>query len=281
MDPMLAEAMQVAVEAAHAAGQVLCDMLETASVREKAPKDLVTDADVAAQNEIQQRIAAVFPTHSFLGEESSDQPVTPATAHVEPWRWVVDPLDGTVNFVHRLPNFAVSIALMNRDTTVLGVVFDPMAKEMYAATLGGGATINGKPLRSSLCTKLNAALVAASFPPNIQRGSVEVEQFIEILIQSQSVRRLGSAALNLCYVGHGRLDGYWASCLKVWDVAAGALIADEAGAVLRKQNGDIFDPWLDELIATSTQELHGELRDCLDSVRVHFSNQAGILRKTT
>lgn len=259
--------MQIATDAAQSAGEILCEMLETAAVKEKSPKDLVTDADIAAQQCIENRILAAFPTHHFLGEESSISTVHRTAMSQEDWLWVVDPLDGTVNYVHRLPNFAVSIALMNCGKSVLGVVFDPMANEMYAASLGHGATVNGRKLQCSGCAKLYSALIAASFPPQIQRDSVEIAQFVEVLVRSQSVRRLGSAALNLCYVAQGRLDAYWAGFLKVWDIAAGSLIATEAGSILTKQNGRPFDPWDGELMATGSESLSRELGDCLESVR--------------
>ncbi len=266
MDSFLTNAMGVATQAAEAAGGILREMLETAAVREKAPKDLVTDADIAAQKCIEERILAVFPSHHFLGEESLLSHRDRIALAKEEWLWVVDPLDGTVNYVHRMPNFAVSIALMNRGKTVLGVVFDPMARELYAARIGGGATLNGKRIQSSECHRLESALVAASFPPQVQRESVEVAQFIEVLVRSQSVRRLGSAALNLCYVSQGRLDAYWAGFLKVWDIAAGALIATESGATIKKKNGEEFDPWDGELVAAGSDSLCQELSDCLESV---------------
>lgn len=266
MEKLLDTAMLVAVEAAQSAGAILRDMLETAEVREKAPKDLVTDADIAAQRCIENRIHATFPSHPFLGEESSRTSIDRTAMADAEWSWVVDPLDGTVNYVHRMPNFAVSIALMQRGKSVLGVVYDPMAQELYAAIAGRGSTVNGRPLRSSPCTRLDQALVAASFPPQVQKDSLEVAQFLEVLVRSQSMRRLGSAALNLCYVAQGRLDAYWAGFLKVWDIAAGALIASEAGATLRKFDGNPFDPWDGQLLAAGTETLCSELSDCLRSV---------------
>ena len=262
MNFSLDEAMRVAIQAAESAGHILRYMLETAEVREKAPKDLVTDADIAAQNAIESLIQNAFPTHHFLGEETAAELNQSDLVRTDEWRWVVDPLDGTVNYVHRMPNFAVSIALMRGNETMLGVVFDPMACEMYSAVKGKGATVNGKLIQVSSCTRLDQALVAASFPPQVQRDWVEVDQFIEILVRSQSVRRLGSAALNLCYVGRGRLDAYWANYLKPWDIAAGALIAMESGAEICRQNGQAFDPWLGELLACSSLPLQKEIQDC-------------------
>jgi myo-inositol-1(or 4)-monophosphatase len=267
LDFSMEQAMSVAIEAAEAAGQVLRDMLTTASVREKGPKDLVTDADVAAQNAIQEILFRAFPEHGFLGEECHSANDATHTHRSKEWQWVVDPLDGTANYVHRLPNFAVSIALLRGSESLLGVVLDPMARETYTALKGRGAAMNGTPIRASSCRQLDAALVAASFPPQIRKDSLAVHQFVEILVRSQSVRRLGSAALNLCYVAHGRLDGYWAGCLKPWDIAAGALIAMESGAIVTQLNGEAFDPWLGELLATSTESLGDEMRECLSSVK--------------
>jgi len=266
MDILVQDAMKVGIEAARAAGKILCDMLETAAVREKAPKDLVTDADVAAQHCIESRILAAFPSHQFLGEECSQPTVIREIASSVEWLWVVDPLDGTVNYVHKLPNFAVSIALMHRGQTVLGIVLDPMAEELYVASLGQGATMNGRKLKSSGCTKLDAALVAASFPPQIQKDSIEIAQFVDILVHSQSVRRLGSAALNLCYVAQGRLDAYWAGFLKVWDVAAGALIATESGAILTKHDGKPHDSWGGDIVVAGSEELHCNIRGRIEAV---------------
>ncbi len=266
MDFSFDDAMRVAIQAAEAAGHILCNMLETAHAREKAPKDLVTDADLAAQNAIQGLIQKAFPTHRFLGEETAVELSEKDLLLTDEWRWVVDPLDGTVNYVHQMPNFAVSIALMRGDDTILGVVFDPMACEMYAAIQGRGATVNGRPMHVSSCMRLDQALVAASFPPQVQRDWVEVDQFIEVLVRSQSVRRLGSAALNLCYVGRGRLDAYWANHLKPWDIAAGGLIAVESGAEICKQNGQAFNPWLGELLACSSASLRNEIQECFRDV---------------
>jgi myo-inositol-1(or 4)-monophosphatase len=258
MELILEEAMLVAKKASHRASIILRNMLLTASVREKGPKDLVTDADVAAQMAIEATIHESFADHRFLGEES--------TASIcdfrgsDEWTWVVDPLDGTMNYVHKLPNFAVSIALMKSDRIVLGVVEDPMSGEVYSAIHGHGASVNDVPLRVSGCQSLDQAMVAASFPPQVTKESPEVKQFLEVLVRSQSLRRLGSAALNLCYVGHGRLDAYWANRLKPWDVAAGSLIASEAGAVLTNLMGNEFDPWSGEVLVAASQALSDEMQ---------------------
>jgi myo-inositol-1(or 4)-monophosphatase len=261
MDLLLSEAMHVAKKASQRASTVLRDMLLTASVREKAPKDLVTDADIAAQDAIESTIRECYPSHRFLGEESGA--ILNEFQGVDAWTWVVDPLDGTMNYVHKLPNFAVSIALMKSDRIVLGVVQDPMSGEVYSAIEHEGATVNGVPLKVSGCQSLGQAMVAASFPPQVTRESPEVKQFVEVLVRSQSLRRLGSAALNLCYVGQGRLDAYWANRLKPWDVAAGALIATEAGAVLTNLTGKKFDPWSGEVLIAASQALSEEMQSTI------------------
>jgi myo-inositol-1(or 4)-monophosphatase len=256
----ISHAMEIAVDASKMAGQILREMLESASSRMKAPKDLVTDADLAAQAAIEKRILSEFPAHFFLGEESATTQESWDVFSREEFCWVVDPLDGTVNYVHRLPSFAVSIALMQNNRCVLGVVLDPMSGELFTAVEGKGAHLNGMPIRASSVSCLEEAMVAVSFPPQVHRESVEIQQFIEVLLASQSVRRLGSAALNLCYVASGRLDAYWANSLKPWDVAAGALIAREANAKLTDLAGHPFDVWNGEVLAASTSSLWQELQ---------------------
>jgi myo-inositol-1(or 4)-monophosphatase len=260
-EQLIIDAKETALEAARNAGKVLRDMLFQVSVREKGPKDLVTDADLAAQSIIEAAIRANFPGHVFVGEESPGD--WREFSRGNEWTWLVDPLDGTTNYVHRFPCFAVSIGLIRGDEVMLGVVYDPMADEMYSAVRGGGASLNGAPIQPSQCQKLEEAMVAASFPPQVTKESPEVQQFLEILVQSQSVRRLGSAALNLCYVANGRLDGYWANKLKPWDVAAGILIVAEAGGCLRGIRQQEYSVWGGELVAASTSYLSQELWGCL------------------
>lgn len=263
LDAALADAQ----EAARLAGRILVDKLETAEVREKSSKDLVTDADEAAQQVIEAFLMDRHPTHAFVGEEGGHH--AGAAGHDagplngREYCWVVDPIDGTANYVHRLPNFAVSIALVRDGQSLCGVVYDPMADEMFAAVHGAGATLNGRPIRASGCTRIDQALIAASFPPDVQRRSIEVDQFLEVLVQAQSIRRLGSAALNLCFVGCGRLDGYWAGKVRSWDIAAGALIATEGGAHLTSRDGSAFRLLGRDLTVAATPELHAQLLECL------------------
>jgi myo-inositol-1(or 4)-monophosphatase len=272
----LAECLEVAIAASRAAGKKIVDMLYSAEVHEKSSKDLVTDADIAAQAIIFEVILARFPNHQLVGEEGSP-PTGVQSAEKNPevvssiipadcWCWVVDPIDGTANYVHRFPNFAVSIALVRDGISYVGVVYDPMANELFSAVLGEGARLNDQPIHCSGCEQIDKALIAASFPPNVQRGCVEIEQFIEVLLEAQSLRRLGSAALNLCYVSCGRLDGYWAGKVRSWDVAAGILIAEEAGCKLTRMNGSPFVLDLGDLTVASSAPLHAELLECLNRV---------------
>ena len=257
--------LDAAKAAARKAGRILVEMLHTAAVKEKSPKDLVTDADVAAQSVIYEYLMSRFPTHRFLGEESDGHGAKIVLDQLPPdtWCWVVDPIDGTANYVHRLPNFAISIALVRANQSHVGVVYDPMADEMFSAIFHRGAWLNDLPIHASSCVSLDQALIAASFPPNVQRNSMEVSQFIEVLVQAQSVRRLGSAALNLCFVGCGRLDGYWAGRVQSWDIAAGALVATEAKASLTARDGTPFLLTKGDLTVASTPALHQALCRCL------------------
>lgn len=255
-------ALETACEAARIGGQILREKLGKVASREKAPADLVTDADLASQKAIEQLLTSRFPNYAFMGEESSQDQRTAALATGKPV-WVVDPLDGTANFVHRLPGFSVSIALVEGDEPTVGVVYDPLQDVMYAANATGQVTKDGKPIKNSGCTELNKAMVCCSFRPGVNRYDIEVEQFLRVLEHSQSLRRLGSAAMNLCYVAEGCLDSYWAASIKVWDVAAGYLIAKNAGAHFNQLDGSHFDLWNPRFVASSTPELQSAMLHCM------------------
>jgi myo-inositol-1(or 4)-monophosphatase len=254
--------LKAAVEAAGLAGEVLLNFRHKFSMREKAPRDLVTDADVAAQQTIERYFKNKFPDHAFLGEESTAE-VRQAAIESGKLLWVVDPLDGTANYVHGLSMYAVSIALVRGSEVQVGVVHDPNSGCMFTATKDGPALNKGQPIRASSCTALNYAMVAASFPAGVRREDPEVEQFLRVLVKGQSVRRLGSAALNLCYVAQGSLDAYWASNVQAWDVAAGMLIAQRAGAECHDVSGAAFDLWQPRPLVTATPALAAELLECI------------------
>ncbi|MDP7017848.1 MAG: inositol monophosphatase family protein [Pirellulaceae bacterium] len=257
----MSEFIDVCEQAARAGSEQLLRWRGSFATREKGPKDLVTDADLASQDAIRRVVEAAYPDHRFLGEESDD--TSDWASFSRGFCWVVDPLDGTTNYVHDLPAFSVSVALVHDGEPVAGVVLDPMLNECYRAVRGEGAELNGEPIRVSDCQEVSGALVAASFTADVRRDSEEVDRFVEMLYHCQAVRRLGSAALNLCYTGAGRLDGYWAASVKSWDVAAGVLIVREAGGQVTNLEGGRFDFGRPRLLAASTRPLHQQILSIL------------------
>ncbi len=263
-----AQTLAVAIEAARLGAAQLMHYRDQFSVREKAPKDLVTDADLASQQAVFARLRESFPLHAMVGEEEGqDQP--PSDADGRPRSdipcWIVDPLDGTINYVHHLQSFCVSIALAAEGHLQVGVVLDPVSEELFYATRGGGAFVSRpdgsqvRPLRVSACAQLERALLACSFPAGVRKDAIEVRQFCEVLEACQTLRRLGSCALNLCYLAAGRLDGYWAQSVKSWDMAAGALMVAEAGGLMTNFDGAPVDLWHPVFAATASEQLQQAL----------------------
>ena len=245
---------RVCEQAARAAGGVLLDWAGRFAVREKGPADLVTEADVAAQDAIRDMLLGAFPNHGFLAEENLSLP-----SRDDGYRWIVDPLDGTTNYVHGLPQYAVSIALEQHGRLKTGVVYNPVTNECFSAAAGQGATLNGRKLRVSQVAEVSQALVAASFPPKVRREDPEIEDFLAVMLECQALRRMGSSALNLCYLAAGRFDAYWSRSTKAWDIAAGVLIVREAGGVVSGFGGrdlDLADP---RFIAAGTPALHAQI----------------------
>jgi myo-inositol-1(or 4)-monophosphatase len=259
--------LTVCLEAAHRGGEILLDWQHRFRAKEKSPKDLVTEADLASQEAIRAIIHKAFPDHDFLGEEDAadrkarGQP--PLGQRKSNFRWIVDPLDGTVNYVHRLPGYAVSIALQDGDDLEVGVVYDPLSRECYVGQRGQKPTLNGQPIATSGCERPEQALIAVSFSSNVPRGSIEITRFIEALHSCQSIRRMGSAALNLCYVASGRLDAYWATSIAIWDIAAGMLILQEAGGRISALDGAPLVLEKPLMIAAASSALQGELIEIL------------------
>jgi len=260
--------LDICEEAARAGGKVLLERQGHIRARQKGPKDVVTDADLASQQVIRDVLLGAYPDHLFLGEEDlpgqSTQGVeTEREVDADQYRWVVDPLDGTINYVHNLQSFSVSVALEKAGKVLVGVVFDPVADECFRAAAGKGAFLNEERIGTSDCELMVDALVAASFSANAERGSVEFRRFIEVVLACQSIRRLGSAALNMCYVASGRLDGYFAASVNRWDVAAGVLILREAGGVLSSLDGSPFDLARPKFACAGTAALHAQLLEIL------------------
>ncbi len=249
----LAEYQQVACEAAQLGGVELMQRLGDVKVHKKGPRDLVTEADFASQRVIADLVQSRFPSHGFIGEEST---VELGTQSVESdFCWIVDPLDGTTNYVHQLPSFSVSVALQYRGHSIVGAVWDPVLEQMYSATLGAGAFCNQQAIQVSKCRQLKESLFVISLARGARRTDPQLKQFLNLLESAGSIRRLGSAALNLCYVGRGWIDGYWAKQLSAWDVAAGSLIATEAGATIQCIDGRPFTVNEPEFVASCSVDL--------------------------
>jgi myo-inositol-1(or 4)-monophosphatase len=258
----LTEFSQASREAARLGGNVLLKWLGKTSTREKGPQDLVTQADFESQTVIRDFLGKEFPKHQFVGEESLPDEAAGETE--SEYCWIVDPLDGTTNYVHQLRSFAVSIALRQNKETIVGTVLDPVLDECYAAVKGQGATLNGTAIHNSGCTEMAKSLFVFSFGRGTRRNDPDALRFLNLLENVGSVRRLGSAALNLCYVACGRTDGYWATSLQKWDVAAGWLIATEAGATLADFTGREINLEKPHFCITATPELFRQVKPLLN-----------------
>src|SRR5688572_25452925 len=189
----------------------------------KGEHDLVTAADRASEKLIVERLTSAFPTHSIVAEEGGGQQVS------SEYCWYVDPLDGTTNFAHGFPVYNVSIGLEKAGELVAGVVYDPTRDEMFSAERGSGAFLNGERFKVSTAERLDDALVATGFPSRRRHQNVNVHFYYQLAMLTHGVRRAGAAAIDLCYVACGRLDGFWEFGLNPWDMAAGLVILDEAG----------------------------------------------------
>jgi myo-inositol-1(or 4)-monophosphatase len=222
-DALLALASRIA----RAAGAIQRERFETAlEVRTKSASiDLVTEVDHACEALIVREIHAARPGDAILAEEGSGEDRRDAE-----WRWVIDPLDGTMNYAHGYPRFCVSIGIQRGGRSEVGVVYDPLLDELYVGLRGRGATRNGKPIRVSQVRELGQALLATGFAYDVHQSFDDnVDHFAAFVKRARGLRRDGSAALDLCYVAAGRFDGFWELKLKPWDVAAGSLIVEEAG----------------------------------------------------
>jgi myo-inositol-1(or 4)-monophosphatase len=223
-------------------------------VSKKGPADFVSSADLKADRLLREELQKARPNYGFLTEEGEDIQGSDPTA-----RWIIDPLDGTTNFLHGIPHFAISIALEKDDDIVAGVIYDPIKDELFYAEKGMGTYLNNKRIRISDRKVLSECLMATGIP---FRGHGNGEKFIDgllpIMQETSGVRRLGAAALDLAYVAAGRFDGYWERDLSPWDIAAGILLVREAGGFVTDFASKPVTPFSNELIATSPH-LHGSL----------------------
>jgi len=233
MQPML----NIAVRAARSAGKVIVrylDKLESLEIETKDANDFVTEVDRRAEQEIIYHISKAYPDHGFLAEESGE-----TAGKGSDYQWIIDPLDGTTNFLHGFPQFAVSIACKYKNRLEHAVIYDPMRQELFTASRGDGAQLDGKRLRVSKRKGLDGALLGTGFPFKQQHHlDTYLNTFKALFPMTAGIRRPGSAALDLAYVAAGRIDGFWEIGLNPWDMAAGALLIKEAGGLVGDFSGD-------------------------------------------
>jgi myo-inositol-1(or 4)-monophosphatase len=242
----LTKELEAAILAAREAGGVLREGFgRQHSVRYKGEVDLVTEVDEQAERVIKEILLGAFPSYGMLAEEGG------WLAGEEDARWIVDPLDGTTNYAHGLPIFAVSIALERAGEVVLGMVHDPMREQTYVAERGGGATLNDEPIRVSDTDEPSRALIATGLPYDRKKMPEALELFGRFAVLARGMRRLGSTALDLCYVAAGTLDGYYERGIWAWDIAAGNLILEEAGGKVTDYRGSELDLKGREIVASN------------------------------
>jgi myo-inositol-1(or 4)-monophosphatase len=232
MHPML----NIAVRAARRAGSIINRAAlggEVLEVKAKRVNDYVTQVDRAAEEAIIEIVRRAYPAHGFLAEESG------SSSKDAEYRWIIDPLDGTTNFIHGFPQYGVSIAIEHRGALAHAVVYDPLKNELFTASKGRGAFLNDRRVRVSKCARLQDALVGTGFPFKEQsRLDLYMQQLKRFMLTSAGVRRAGAAALDLAYVACGRLDAFWELGLSPWDMAAGVLLIQEAGGLVGNLEGE-------------------------------------------
>ncbi|MFY9941833.1 MAG: inositol monophosphatase family protein [Desulfobacterales bacterium] len=238
---------RTAIAAAFQGGEALRARFgKLTEIRKKGAIDLVTEADTASERVIIQTLRHAFPDHAIMAEESGE------TAGDPDFLWIIDPLDGTTNFAHQVGLFAVSIAFAHQGRLLAGIVLNPLSGELFSAVDGQGASLNGRPIRVSPVATLGESLLVTGFPYNFAEFMpVLMGRFARCLKASQGVRRLGAAALDLCYVASGRFEAFWEENLKPWDTAAGVVIVREAGGTVTDFSNRPFTPEKLEILATN------------------------------
>jgi myo-inositol-1(or 4)-monophosphatase len=248
--------MNVAIEAAREAGAYLLEnvgKIEHLQTKKGEVRNLVSEIDKGSEARIIRAIRARYPDHAVLAEESG---TSEASSDV---KWIVDPLDGTTNFVHGVPIFSVTIGIERKGELIGGVVYDPNREELFTAEKGGGTFLNGVPLRVSASPDLVSSLIVTGFPYDLATNPGHiVEHFTDFLMLARGLRRLGSAALDLCYVAAGRFDGYWETSLFPWDMAAGVVLVREAGGTVTDLNGNTHSIY-DHRVLASNGIIHDEM----------------------
>lgn len=251
---------QTALAAAEIGAKVLMRYYnKSLDIEYKGDIDPVSQADRNAQKAIIKTIKSVFPEHGILAEEDG------VNESKKDFCWIIDPLDGTVNFVHGVPMFCVSIALKNKNEIISGVIYSPVFKEVFVAEKGKGAYLNGKKIKVSKIKDLIRALPVTGFPYYVRESSSRVtKNFIKVMMFTQGMRRLGSAALDLAYVACGRFEFFWEEGLKPWDIAAGALIVKEAGGVVSDYDGNKDFLFKDTMLASNSKNMHKKVQEILE-----------------
>lgn len=245
--------LQLAIQLARQAGRYqIARQGDLHRIDMKGVVDPVSEVDRACEQMIVEGIRAHFPEHAILAEESGQSHTA------SEWQWVVDPLDGTINYLHGFPMFCVCIALRHRGRTVVGVIYEPNRDEMFVAATGAGATCNERRITVSSRQRLIESVLATGFAYDRAHGELgmNIPIFTTLLYQTCAIRRPGSAGVDLAYVACGRFDGFWEYYLKPWDMAAGALLVEEAGGRVTQANGQPFDPLGIEIVATNGQIHH-------------------------
>src|ERR1700682_3296738 len=255
-NPYLATAIEIAREAGKALRE---EFTRPADISYKAEWDLVTQADKRAEAVIVTALQKNFPGHAVAAEEGSGRDPT------SEFRWHVDPLDGTTNFAHGYPCFAVSIALAEKGKLIAGVVYNPIYEELFAAALGHGATLNGKKITVSRNSALKASLLCTGFPNHKREAHPNIHYYWDFTLRSHGVRRDGSAALDLASVAAGRFDGFWEFGLKPWDTAAGVLLVEEAGGKITDFSGQPYRLGGPVILATNGL-IHDEMRAVAEKI---------------
>jgi myo-inositol-1(or 4)-monophosphatase len=247
--------LEVAIEAAREAGAILrAEFDRPKKISYKGEVDLVTESDHRSERAVVARLRSHFPDHAIVAEEGSRGAAAGAK-----YCWHIDPLDGTTNFAHGYPCFAVSIGLAEEGEPVAGVVFNPVSDELFTAVRGQGAFLNGKRIRVSPVEKLAHSLVATGFPSHQRKRSANINYYWEFTLRSHGVRRDGSAALDLCSVACGRFDGFWEFGLNSWDTAAGVLLVQEAGGKISGLDGQPYRLGGPDILA-SNGRIHQEMQ---------------------
>jgi len=245
--------LDVAVAAAREGGSILMEEFSRpVHISYKGDVDLVTQADRRSEDAVVARLRREFPDHAIIAEEGGGRDAA------SEFRWHVDPLDGTTNFAHHFPQFAVSIGLEQRGELLIGVVFNPANGELFSAARGQGAQLNGQPIRVSHVDRLDISLLGTGFPTHKRTENPNIHFYWQFTLASHGIRRVGAAALDLCMVACGRLDGFWEFGLKSWDTAAGVLIVREAGGRVTDFEGKPFAPG-DRVCLATNGLMHEEM----------------------